>query len=381
MHRARLDENACGNGSLVDSRPRIETLREQRGERDIWQAVDRLIDRARGLPDLEAHRLHLLAARRWRALGRPVPRELRGAVHAASITALVTPIVLERARAAYDGPMLLMKGLEVATLYPDPTLRPFRDLDLLVADASEAQRALIAAGFEPIGRADAYYAGRHHLRPLRWPELPLRVEIHNRPGWPSWTAPPPNEELVAAAIPASVGVDGVLTLAPSHHALVLAAHSWSEVPLRRALDLVDIAVLSAGQDRRELRRLARRWGLGGVWDATHAAVEALLFEGPAPWAMRLWARDLLSVRDRTVFENHVRRLAANFWALPLHRAVPVSARTLVREIRPIAGEAWRVKLIRIRRGVSNPFSPLGEHNQALERRASALPSPERRIPP
>jgi Uncharacterised nucleotidyltransferase len=355
--------------------------RAQHAERDIWQAVDRLIDRAPGLIELEAHRLHLLAARRWRALGRAVPRELREAAHGAGIMALAAPIVLERALAAYDRPIVLMKGLEVAARYPDPALRPFRDLDLLVADAAAAQRALISAGFEGIGKADSYYADKHHLRPLYLPGLPLRVEVHSRPGWPAWAAPPPTEELLSAAVAASVGVDGVLTLAPSHHALVVAAHSWSEVPLRRALDLVDVAVLSAGQDRRELRRLAQRWGLGGVWDATDAAVQALLFEARTPWTMRIWARELLSIRDRTVFENHLRRLAANFWVLPLRQAVPMSARALVHEVRPFAGEAWQVKLVRIRRSVANPFSPLQEHNEALERRAGAIMSPGRRIQP
>ena len=42
--------------------------------------------------------------------------------------------------------MVLMKGLEVGAYYPDPGLRPFRDLDLLVDDAERAQQALIEAG-------------------------------------------------------------------------------------------------------------------------------------------------------------------------------------------------------------------------------------------
>jgi hypothetical protein len=37
---------------------------------DIWTAVERLVDRAASLDDLRAHRIHLLAGRRWRADGR-----------------------------------------------------------------------------------------------------------------------------------------------------------------------------------------------------------------------------------------------------------------------------------------------------------------------
>jgi hypothetical protein len=298
-------------------------------------------------------------------------------VRTSGLFTLLAPMILERARAAYDGPMALMKGLEVAALYPDPALRPFHDVDLLVADAAEAHRALISAGFQPVAKPDAYYADLHHLRPLCWPALPLVVEIHKRPEWPTWTAPPATEELLSAAIPASAGVDGLQTLAPSHHALVLAAHSWTEAPLRRALDLVDVAAVSAGQDRDELGRLARRWDIGGVWDAMIAAADALLFEAPTPWAMRLWARDLLYVRDRTVLENHVRRVVSSFWALPPRRALRASAHALVREVRPAPGESRGAKLARARRAIANPFAPLSEHNHALEHRAEAFRSSER----
>jgi hypothetical protein len=40
---------------------------------DLWSAVDALIDRAATEDDIRAHRLEVLAARRYRVLGRPVP--------------------------------------------------------------------------------------------------------------------------------------------------------------------------------------------------------------------------------------------------------------------------------------------------------------------
>jgi Uncharacterised nucleotidyltransferase len=375
---SQIDTISRTDRPSLDGHESLASRSVEEADGDIWASVDRLIDRGPTLPGLRAHRLHLLAARRWSALGRPLPPDLMAEARTSGLFALVAPMILERARAAYDGPMVLMKGLEVAALYPDPALRPFQDLDLLVGNAAEAHRALISAGFQPVAKPDAYYADRHHLRPLCWPALPLVVEIHKRPEWPTWAAPPATEDLLSASIPASVSVDGLQTLAPSHHALVLAAHSWAEAPLRRALDLVDIVAVSAGENRDELGRLARRWDIGGVWETMRAAADALLFEAPAPWSMRLWARDLLCVRDRTVLENHVGRLASTFWALPPRRALRASTQALVQEVRPAPGESRSAKLARARRAIRNPFAALSEHNRFLEHRAAGLPSAERR---
>jgi hypothetical protein len=380
VQTSQVDTSCATGRPSLDRQAGVAPLPVGETDGDIWASVDRLIDRGPRLPGLRAHRLHLLAARRWSALGRSLPPQLMAEVRTSGLFTLLAPMILERARAAYDGPMVIMKGLEVAAFYPDPALRPFHDLDLLVADAAEAHRSLISAGFQPVANPDAYYADRHHLRPLCWPALPLVVEIHKRPEWPIWTAPPATEDLLSAAIPATVGVDGLQTLAPCHHALVLAAHSWSEAPLRRALDLIDVAAVSAGQDPDELRALARRWDIGGVWDAMIAAADAFLFEAPTPWAMRLWARDLLYVRDRTVLENHVTRLVSSFWALPPRRALRASAQALMREVRPAPGESRRAKLTRAIRAIGNPFTALSEHNRVLEHRAEASRSSERNHP-
>ena len=285
-----------------------------------------------------------------------------------AIFAMAAQIVLEKARSAIEGPLVVFKGPVLAGLYPDPVLRPFRDVDLLVRDADAAQAALLGAGFEPIGNEDEYYSTRHHLRPLRWPKLPLVVEVHRRPQWPTWSRPPSAEEIIGGAEPADVGVPGLLAPAPAHHALLVAAHSWSEVPLRRALDLVDVAALSNGLDRSALRELAREWDLQGVWDTTMTASDAVLFGARTPLSLRLWARDLRDVRDRSVIENHVRYVASSFWALPAPRAAGAAGRRLLRAMRPEAGETWREKLSRARLALRNASTRLSEHNSDLERR-------------
>ena len=112
-----------------------------------WPAVDALIDRAPDLAALQAHRLHLLAAQRWRKQGKLVPPWLADAERGASVQIMLAALVLERVRSTYDGRIVLFKGYEVGQSYPSPSLRPFVDIDLLVDDAERAQAALLAAGF------------------------------------------------------------------------------------------------------------------------------------------------------------------------------------------------------------------------------------------
>jgi hypothetical protein len=333
----------------------------------IWTAVDRLVDRAPHLSDLRGQRIELLAARRWRMLGRPIPSELVLAERKAAISTLTAPAVLEKVRACYDGCIVVMKGLEVAARYPDPALRTFGDIDLLVPDAAEAQHALLAAGFQPLGDyPELYVHDVHHLRPLWWPGLPVYVEVHKRPNWPFWLSPPPTGELVSAAVPSSSGVKDVLALHPSHHALVLAAHAWGRAPLGTLRDLIDIAAMADGLERSELDACARRWGMERIWRTMTSTIDAVLFEeGPTPLAVRIWARHLEGVRDRTVLENHVQRWLSSFWALPARKATRAAAKVIFDELRPAYGETWSAKLRRSGRAIRAASRRESEHKAAL----------------
>ena len=53
-----------------------------------------------------------------------------------------TRYVLNRIRAAVDGRLVLMKGVEVAASYAIPACRPYRDLDILTPDPQAAHAAL-----------------------------------------------------------------------------------------------------------------------------------------------------------------------------------------------------------------------------------------------
>ena len=328
----------------------------------LWRAVDELLDRTPTAADLRAHRLHLLAARRLRLQGHSVSDELIVAERLAVAVTLGAEIALERAREAYDGTLVLMKGLEAAQRYPSPTLRPFRDVDLIVDRPYEAQRALIAAGFEPVGMDDRYYEDKQHLRPLRLPGLPILVEVHRRPVWVPWAAPPSTAELLSDAVDSATGISGVLALSPAHHALVLAAHSWAGKPFRRILDLVDTTLVADEADPAALWETARRWQIDGVWRTTNAAADAVLFGGRAPWHVRLWAGNVGVMRDRTVLRDHVVRLFSPFSVLPPQRALGVAGQALVENLSPASGETWRTKTARMSRALRNAFERVSVHD-------------------
>jgi putative nucleotidyltransferase-like protein len=352
--RARVDARGRGcDTAEVKSEPNSPT--------DLWDAVDRLIDLAPQLSDIQSHRIGLLAARRWRATKREVPPQLLEDERRAQLAALMAPLVLERVRAAYDGPILLVKGPAIAARYPDPSLRWFKDLDLIVEDAEDVQKALANSGAEEVGDPEIF-VDIHHLRPLRWPDLPLPVEIHSRPKWVEPLIAPSVPDLLSHARP---GAAGILVPSPGAHAILLAAHSWAHEPLRRLGDVIDIAALIEGADRNELAELARSWKIERVWSTTLAALDAVLYRGPTPLTLQIWARNLSTVRERTVLEDHLRRWLSDFSALPRRTAVRRLSSTLANELGRDPGETWRSKLLRSMHALRNAKSRKSEHDTEL----------------
>ena len=240
---------------------------------------------------------------------------------------LAVPTLLARVRVAYEGKIILLKGPEVALRYTDPARRGFIDLDLFVEDVALAQRQLIASGCEEVDdppwalqnreRDGDPFSNKHHGRPLRWPDLPLKIELHRWPNWPRWFSPPASRELFSAAVPSALDVEGILTLPPEHHALVLAAHSWVHEPLGRIRDVLDVAVMVKEAEARHVDELAERWGMGRLWRATRATADALFGEPERrTLAQRTWARNIALVRGRTVFEAHLSDWTSCFWSVP-----------------------------------------------------------------
>lgn len=331
----------------------------------LWQRVEALGASTALVSDLRTHRLQCFEIRRRRRLGMPVPDELAQDELAAIAASETARALLADARAAYDGHMLLTKGYELALRYPEPWLRPFSDVDLLVDDSAAAQEALLAAGFVEVGDPEIF-EDIHHLRPLWRPGSTLVIELHHALKWPDGSPVPSTDALLEQGVPSRSGVPGLLTLTDDLHALAVAAHSWAHVPLRRLLDLVDVAVLTGGRDRDELDRLARQLGIRRIWSTTIAAVDEVLRGGRRPTLAGLtWARHLTRARDRTVVESHLERLLSPLWAHPLPQALGEIAPRVLNEVQPALGEGWQDKAARAGRAARNAFVRRGEHDSQL----------------
>jgi Uncharacterised nucleotidyltransferase len=324
----------------------------------LWQAVDVLLDSAE-ITGIRAHKLGALAARLRRRNGRPVPPALAADERGSAVAVVMARPLLEHIRGLCDGPLVLVKGPEVARLYPG-SARTFGDVDLFAADAHAAQSALLANGYVEVDDPEPF-ADHHHLRPLKAPAVGLKVELHTAPLWPAGTAAPPLEEILERAVPAGVGADGISAPDPVHHALILAAHAWSHDPLQTLRDLVDIAAVSAGRSDAELAQAAEAWGIPKIWRTTRAAIRALLEGGPTTVPLRVWARHLRSMRERTVLDSQLMRWLHVFWELP-PRAAVTDLRTAVRmTLLPARDESWREKLARTGRGITHPGEPMSTH--------------------
>lgn len=333
----------------------------------MWGQIDSLLERAPADSALRLHRVELLEARRRRAAGiRPGPELEADETRARAADLAVAPL-LARVRTACDASLLVVKGPEVAVDYPKPWLRPFHDLDLLTDDAAGVQAALLAAGFREVGDP-ALFEGIHHLRPLWWPGLPLTIELHSRPKWPAELGGPAVAELLESAVPARVGVPGISTLPPAHHAVLLAAHAWAHEPLARLGQLIDVAATVARAAPGEAAALARRWGCLRMWRTTERAARALIHGDVRALSVALWARHLPAVRERTVFESHLHEWLAPVAGLPARRAPAAVLRAVLDAGRRGTDETWRMKLARTRVALRNAATARSEHGLSLEQR-------------
>jgi hypothetical protein len=332
---------------------------------DLWETVDELIERAETVTALHAHRLHLYAAWRWRTLGRSVPDELVELERGAAVQRLGGPALLRHVRDAYDGPMLLLKGAEVAARYPKPELRPSLDVDLLVPDAKAAQKALVAGGF---AEREAFHPDDHHHLPgLEWPGALMRVELHSTPSWPIWLTPPSTDELFEAAASESVVGHGILALPPAHHALIVTAHMWREIPLSRLGQLIDVRVLALEAERDEIERLSIHWGLRRLWTKTDGTARRVLHGEREPGREgRFRAKRLETVSETTVLEAKLAEVAAPFRGLPAGKAFVATGRELLSELLPQPDETLLGKVRRTAGALRQSFRARSARDRELE---------------
>jgi hypothetical protein len=272
-------------------------------------------------------------------------------------------VLLERIRSASEGRLVLMKGREAGARWPQPRLRPFKDLDLLTDDAPAVQAALLNAGFVAI-EDPARFGGRHHLAPLALPGVPLTVEIHSRPNWPE-DAGPSVDEIAEAAVPCALGVDGILAPAAAHHAILLAVHAWNHEPLGRVGSIADVGVMTEEAGREATGAVARAWGVSRLWSMTTQTLEDLLCPDARSVRRPIWKRHLRSARERTVFENHVAQFSGAITAASPAQAPAAVLGVIGDTLRPSGEETWNTKLRRSLLAARNASARTSTHEAEL----------------
>jgi len=273
---------------------------------DLWTSLDRIIDAAPNAAALRTHGLGPIAAWRMRVRGECVPDEIERLALGAAYASVTAAPLLQKVVDILQEPVLVLKGPEVARLYPERTLRTYGDLDLLVPDLPRAEQALIGAGFDEL-LPNHTIEGHHHDSPLGIGGLALMIELHRDPGWLGWLTPPSNAELLRGAIPSVTGVDGALALPLEQQALFLASHAWRHNPYLSIIHLVDIALVRQQTDPAAIMALARQWGIEHVWQHLCTMIDWFIYqEGDAPGALhRWWARHLDDTREQTLLEFYL----------------------------------------------------------------------------
>jgi hypothetical protein len=257
--------------------------------------------------------------------------------------------------------LTLLKGIRVAhELYPEPGLRPMRDIDVLVpdADVSAVEAALTALGYRQRSDApDRFYERHHHTMPFFEPRRNAWVEVHHRLASPrrgraveEVLSP---EHVAANLEPADFMGRPVTRLTSELHLVHLATH-WASrfqvvggaIPLldavyllkrplawNRVLDWLARAPLAAAHLHALLTYLARR-SLASVAPAhldglaarqqsfgdaslrlVHRMIDRYLLDGVPPG--RVLSEDRLRIAWSALFEpgSQARKLASLPWRM------------------------------------------------------------------
>ena len=193
----------------------------------------------------------------------------------------------------------------------------------------------------------------------------MRVEVHAALHWPDGLAAPPVAELLEASAPSALGVEGIAAPAPAHHAVLLAAHAWTDRPLGRLGRVVDVEALSLEVRAAELDALARAWGCARLWRPRAGRPRRPARRAAQRSRSGVWARHLPEVRSRTVLGVHLERWLAPASAFPARQVVARAAVAVAHDMRPHPGEGWGRRATRVRRAVAHADRPESEHLAAL----------------
>lgn len=197
-----------------------------------------------------------------------VPLEVRGELESDFYTTAARELMAERQLAEILGLMaqdgistLVIKGAAVGAYYPDPALRPFGDLDLLVPQAQmqQAEEVLSRLGYSA-SVSQAWWSDYHyHLPPMVRDEGSLAVEVHWRLDHQDAVGRLPTEDLWARAVPWTIADQPTLRLDAVDTALHLCFHAVVQHRARLGLrPLCDLAQVTDGWGQDQWGALVRR---------------------------------------------------------------------------------------------------------------------------
>lgn len=278
-----------------------------------------------------------------------------------AVQQMMAQVALKQIREAFDGRLVLYKGLELASRYDDPSERHSGDVDVITDDPDGLFETLLLLGYRHVtlpymqqetaeSAGPSAYSTYHHLWPLERPGWPVVIEVHRSPGWLPGMTPPTTAALLESAVPTRLGLDGVEALEPAAHGVCVAVHSWRDRPFARRRDLTDIdLLLDTAETASRADHLAADWGIARIWAWYRNAIAAAQGAQRAVPAVRLLGGNRFETRSSSKLTDYLVRYAGRILIdHPVqHRAELL--RKMRADIRPLRGETYRRKVRRVLR--------------------------------
>lgn len=148
-------------------------------------------------------------------------------------------------------PAVVVKGAALGMFYPDPALRLYGDIDIMVPEAKldVAEQALNALGYQCFASKDWWLDHFHHLPPMASEGGKLLVELHWRLDYEEEKGRLPAEDLWERAVPWTVRDQPALRLDVVDAVLYLCRHA-----------VVQHRAHGAFRSLYDLAQVTRRWG-------------------------------------------------------------------------------------------------------------------------
>lgn len=232
---------------------------------------------------------------RWGAIPGVVRERLRQDYFTATAQAVVVEQQLGQVLEALTLagiPVVVLKGAALAAFYPDPVLRIYNDLDVLVphADLARAEHALLGLGYRCLRAKEWALAQHYHLPPMIGTARQLDVEVHWRLDEPHEAGSLPVDHLWSRAQAWSVAGHQALRLDAVDAALHLCQHAVLQHRGRQGLrPLCDLAQVVGSWQQAEWQGLVYRaldYGLEPVVYLILTLMEQLLSTAVPPAVMK-----------------------------------------------------------------------------------------------